>query len=123
MLNFKVKVDIDTNKLQSKRKNSTKGAQIQLDQDVLKDSNYYAPQDESHLIRSGIRDSLIGKGKIIWGIIYARKLYYNPQYNFSKDKNPNAQGLWFEAAKASKKNNWLDKARKNYKKHFAGRGR
>lgn len=26
---------------------------------------------------------------------YARRLYYHPEYNFRKDKNPNAQGLWF----------------------------
>lgn len=122
MLKLTVKVDIDMNKLESKRKNAHKAAQMQLDQDVLKDSNYYAPQDESYLIQSGIRDSQPGKGKIIWGIVYARRLYYNPQYDFSKDKNPNARGLWFEAAKAQKKDSWLDNARKNYKKFFAGRG-
>lgn len=27
---------------------------------------------------------------------YARRLYYNPEYHFSKLKNANAQGLWFE---------------------------
>ena len=25
---------------------------------------------------------------------YARRLYYNPQYNFRQDQNPNAQGMW-----------------------------
>lgn len=121
MIKFKVKVDIDTNKLQSKRKNATKGAQMQLDQDILKDSNYYAPQDESHLINSSIRASQVGKGKLVWDTKYARKLYFNPQFNFSKDKNPNAQGLWFEAAKANKKDGWLGTARRNYKKYFSGR--
>lgn len=123
MIKFKVKVDVDESKLQSKRRNATKGAQMQLDQDVLKDSNYYAPQDESHLINSSIRASQIGKGKLIWDTKYARRLYYNPQYSFSKDKNPNARGLWFEAAKANKKAGWIEKARRNYKKFFAGRGR
>lgn len=27
---------------------------------------------------------------------YARRLYYHPEYNFSKDENPNAKGKWFE---------------------------
>lgn len=121
MLKFNVKVDVDTNKLQSKRQNATKAAQMQLDQDVLKDSNYYIPKAIGTLEGSGVRASQVGKGKVIWDTPYARRLYYNPQYNFSKDKNPNARGLWFEAAKAKKKGNWLDEARKNYKKYFRGK--
>lgn len=27
---------------------------------------------------------------------YARRLYFHPEYNFKKDKNPNAGGQWFE---------------------------
>ena len=27
---------------------------------------------------------------------YARRLYYHPEFNFKKDENPNAGGLWFE---------------------------
>ena len=27
---------------------------------------------------------------------YARRLYFHPEYNFKKDENPNAGGLWFE---------------------------
>ncbi len=27
---------------------------------------------------------------------YARRLYYHPEYHFSKEENPNAGGLWFE---------------------------
>lgn len=27
---------------------------------------------------------------------YARRMYYHPEYNFRKDKNPNAQGKWLE---------------------------
>lgn len=121
MLNLDVRVDLDIGKLQSKRKNATKAAQMQLDQDVLKDSNYYAPQDKSNLIGSSLIASKIGQGELIWDTKYAKRLYYNPQYNFSKDKNPNAQGLWFEVAKANKKDDWLKGARRDYKKYFSGR--
>ena len=27
---------------------------------------------------------------------YARRLYFHPEYNFQKTKNPNAGGMWFE---------------------------
>lgn len=27
---------------------------------------------------------------------YARRLYFHPEYNFSKAANPNAGGMWFE---------------------------
>ena len=27
---------------------------------------------------------------------YARRLYFNPEYNFNKEMNPNAQAYWFE---------------------------
>lgn len=80
--------------------------QIILDTQVLKDSNHYAPMDEGTLIGSGIRFTQPGTGKIIWETPYARRLYYNPQYNFSRDSNPNAQGLWFEAAKSRHLKDW-----------------
>lgn len=30
------------------------------------------------------------------GLPYPRRLYYHPEYNFRKDKNSKAGGLWFE---------------------------
>jgi hypothetical protein len=75
-------------------------AQFHLDQQVIKDSNYFIPKDTGNLEGSALLSSNIGKGRIFWNTPYARKLYYNPQYNFSHDKNPNAKGLWFEEAKA-----------------------
>ncbi|MEH7105109.1 minor capsid protein [Bacillus velezensis] len=81
--------------------------QFLLSSEVLKDANYYAPQDTSNLIRSSQRSSDFEKGKLIWDTPYAKKLYYNPQYNFSKDRNPNARGLWFEAAKSLFLRRWL----------------
>lgn len=83
-------------------------AQLALDNQVLKDSNKFAPQDTGNLIGSAITASPLGEGKVIWNTPYARRLYYNPEYKFSKDKNPNAQGLWFEAAKSAHKQEWLN---------------
>lgn len=78
-----------------------------LDEEVLKSSNNYAPEDSTELIRSSVRATVFGSGKVMWDTPYARKLYWNPQYNFSSDKNPNAQGLWFEAAKANDLKDWI----------------
>ncbi len=47
---------------------------------VLKDS-------ESH----GVID---GRGFISWNTPYARRLYFHPEYNFSKLEHANARGLW-----------------------------
>ena len=36
-----------------------------------------------------------GHVDIVSSAPYARRLYYHPEYNFSKEDNPNAGGLWF----------------------------
>lgn len=103
---IRVNVRVDTNQIESKVMEATQKAQFALDEQVLKDSNFYAPEDTTELIRSGVRFSEPGTGHIGWDTPYARRLYYNPQYNFSKDVNVNAQGLWFEAAKAAHLVDW-----------------
>lgn len=110
MIKFNVKFQLEDirGKLE-KRKEKT---QVALDTQILKDSNQFAPQDTGELIRSSLRMSLIGQGKLIWATPYARRLYYNPQYNFSKDSNPKAQGLWFEAARAQYIGSWIALAAK-----------
>lgn len=102
-----VNVRIDLGNIEQKIKDFNKEAQFILDQQVLKDSNYYAPMDTSELIRSSLRMSMIGQGLLMWDTPYARRLYYNPQYNFSHEKNPNAGGLWFENAKANHLSDWI----------------
>lgn len=121
MIKFDVKTHLDTQKLKSKTKSSHHAAQMQLDQDVLKDSNYFIPMDTGELMRSGIRHTQIGSGRIVWNTPYARRLYYNPQYDFSHDVNPNAGGLWFERAKSIHKKDWLKDAKKQYARYFDGK--
>ncbi|WP_028776126.1 minor capsid protein [Shimazuella kribbensis] len=103
-----MRIRLDLGKIPPKFRKLGKEGQVLLDQEVLKDSNYYAPQDIGNLIQSGIRNTVFGSGKVIWNTVYARRLYYNPQYNFSKDKNPNADGLWFRRAKSYKLKKWID---------------
>lgn len=36
----------------------------------------------------------IGRVRLVFRGPYARRLYFHPEFNFRKDQNPNAQGLW-----------------------------
>lgn len=105
---IRVKTKIQLSDLQGTIDKRTQKGQVILDEQVLKDSNNYAPLDTSELINSAIRMSRIGEGQIIYGTKYARRLYYGVDFNFSKDKNPRAQASWFEAAKANHLQDWLN---------------
>ena len=45
-----------------------------------------------------VDDSKAKRGVVLikTNAIYARRLYFHPEFNFRKHKNPNAQGKWFE---------------------------
>jgi hypothetical protein len=81
--------------------------QFALDTQILKDSNLFIPADTWNLRDSSLRHSKIGEGQLMWVTPYANKVYYNPQMNFSTDKNPMASGLWYERAKAMYLNSWI----------------
>lgn len=51
-------------------------------------------QGESFFVDTS--ESASGKVSLIHSTPYARRMYFHPEYNFSKDKNPNARGRWFE---------------------------
>ncbi|MDE7210488.1 MAG: hypothetical protein K2O03_03465, partial [Lachnospiraceae bacterium] len=36
-----------------------------------------------------------GRARLVHSTPYARRLYYHPEYHFSKAENPNARGEWF----------------------------
>ncbi len=90
MIRTNVKVDLSG--VSRKIKSNAERAQFILDEQILKDSNFYAPLDTGELVRSSLRMSLIGQGKLIWDTPYSRRLYYNPQYDFSKDKTRTPAG-------------------------------
>lgn len=115
---IKIKVNVNISDIQPKLDKAIEKAQFALDQQVLKDSNNYIPLDESTLMESSLLFSRPGEGHIGWQTPYARRLYYNPQYNFSTDKNPNAQGLWFEAAKARHLVNWQKLVKKTIEENL-----
>lgn len=108
MFNFHVEVYTPNKRLDA----AFKFGQYTVDNQVIKDSNFYVPTDQHYLEESALLHSDLGSGRVVWQTPYARRLYYNPQYNFSTDVNKNARGLWFEAAKANKKEKWIEQGQK-----------
>ncbi|MGH0741936.1 minor capsid protein [Bacillus paranthracis] len=100
-------VSIDLSSILPQVQESVDKTQIVLDEQVLKDSNYFIPFDTANLRDSSLIASEIGKGVLLWDTPYAKRLYWNPQYNFSKDSNPHASGLWFDHAKAMNLPAWI----------------
>lgn len=58
------------------------------------------PRDTGHMQNDSTfvdySQSKTGTVSLVTQTPYARRMYYHPEYNFRKDKNPNAQGKWFE---------------------------
>lgn len=51
-------------------------------------------QGESFFVDTS--ESGSGKVSLVHSTPYARRLYFHPEYNVSRDENPNAKGRWFE---------------------------
>lgn len=68
------------------------------------------PKDTGELERSGfIDESQLEKLVIslVFDTPYARRLYWHPEYNFRRDINPNARGMWLEPFITGDKKDWV----------------
>lgn len=115
---MKVTTELNKGKIKSRADKASKKAQFILDEQVLKDSNDFAPRDTGTLVESSLQHSRVGSGALRWQTPYARRLYYNPSFNFSRDRNPKASGMWFEKAKSSFKAQWIALSDKVFKSNF-----
>lgn len=106
-----VTVNINTEEIIRRKDQALLFAQAKLDTQVIKDSNVFCPEDVGTLRDSALLNSRIGTGEIRWATPYAKRLYYGVNFNFSRDKNPNARAKWFEEAKARYLKDWLGIAR------------
>ena len=52
-------------------------------------------------------ESRSGRVAVVANTIYARRLYFHPEYNFYKGENPKAGGMWFEPYIKGKRKKWL----------------
>lgn len=66
--------------------------------DVLTDirNSQVVPKDTGALEDSGFVQIMGFVASVIFDTPYARRLYWHPEYNFRRDKNPYAQGLWMD---------------------------
>lgn len=81
-----------------------------IDSEVLRKTDPYVPMDTGTLKSSGTRHTKIGSGNVVYKTPYARRLYYNPQYNFQGA--PQRGGKWFERMKINHKDDILRGAAK-----------
>lgn len=109
-----VRIELNRQQILDRIDRGTQGSQLALDTQILKDSNFFIPEDTSNAKDSGIRMTVPGTGKVIWDTPYIRRIYYGTDMNFSKDKNPNATSLWFEHAKSRYKSDWVQHAQDNF---------
>ncbi|EFM10168.1 conserved hypothetical protein [Paenibacillus curdlanolyticus YK9] len=81
------------------------------------------PKQTGELERSAfVDDSQAKRGQlsVVYDTPYARRLYWHPEYNFRRDKNRNAQGLWLEAWAKGKKENVIKRVFSSLWKKLAG---
>lgn len=74
------------------------GGRVQqfIDSEVLRRCQPYVPMDTGELIRSGIRETRIGSGEVVYRTPYARRWYYrNAQFQGA----PKRGNYWFERMK------------------------
>jgi hypothetical protein len=60
-------------------------------------------QNESTFVKQ-INDNHVS---LITSTAYAQRLYFHPEYDFSKASNPNAQGRWLDEWISGSKKDWV----------------
>lgn len=72
------------------------------------------PRDTGHLQGDATSvdtsQSRSGTVSLVTQTPYARRLYFHPEYDFRKDRNPNAQGRWLEPWISGKEKDFCRKA-------------
>lgn len=104
--NFSFSVKINESAIKTKITTAIAKAQKKLDAKVLADSNYFVPLKTSTLQKSGINNTVLGSGLVVWKTPYASAQYYGEHFDHSTQNNPNACSKWFEVAKARKSKEW-----------------
>lgn len=116
-----VKVDIKLNNANINRLIEAHSKALEMTAEaVLSDikTSQVVPKDTGALEESGFVELSEIKSfiaRIVFDTPYARRLYWHPEYNFRKDKNPNAQGKWMESYLTGEKQSFI---KDTYSKFF-----
>lgn len=106
----KVKVEITLNQEVIDKIKSAATPTLEMTMDALAteiESKQVVPFRDGILKDSEHHGVVDNKGYISWDTPYARRLYYHPEYNFSKDKHINARGLWCDYWQYGDGRKWL----------------
>lgn len=103
-----IRLELDTPQVLNRFDQRFQRAQKYLDSEVLRCSAPYVPMRDGNLMKSGTLGTKLGSGQVIYNAPYAKKMYYGLNYHFSKDKHPQACAQWFEKAKATSKDDWMN---------------
>lgn len=109
---MRVKAKVTINPIAIKRLNMIQQQALEMTTEAVRTdivTSAVVPKQTGELERSSFVQMQPGKGRIIYDTPYARRLYWHPEYNFRKDKNPNAQGKWMEAYHSGDKRVWVNK--------------
>lgn len=98
MITHKLVLDV---KLAIARRGLETAGRVQkvIDSEVIRKVDPYTPRREGVLIHSGPLHTKLGSGNVIQATPYARRLYYNPHYNFNEA--PRRGAFWFDRMKAN----------------------
>lgn len=121
---MKVKIKLDPAAM--KKLNATVLQALEMTAAATKtdiETSKVVPKNIGELERSGFVDrTQLAQGKvaIVYDTPYARRLYWNPQYNFRQDKNPNARGRWMDAYIDGDKKNFIPNTFKKFLRQLSG---
>lgn len=106
----KVQVTLNSDQIHKLEEASRKAFEMTVEA-VLSDIKASAtvPHEHGTLEDSGFTDIDVESlmGKVIFDTPYARRLYWNPEYNFRTDKNANASGMWMAPYVDGAKQNFI----------------
>ncbi len=100
----KVRVEFNKTGVKARVTAASEKATFAMATQALKDSNYFAKQDQGGLIKSSEIASDLDAGLLVWDTPYAKKQYYTGEA--STDVNPNATKLWAHTARAQYGDDW-----------------
>lgn len=95
-VNVSVKMDpVKLREIQEAIEPSIQQAVAAVKSDIV--SGQVVPKETGELERSVfMKKKSRSKYRIVFDTPYARRLYWHPEFDFRKDKNQNARGLWLQ---------------------------
>ena len=121
-VNSKIKLNIPKiNQLSKSATTALEKTTTALNTEVAKDEVVpYKSGNLSSNIYPDYSESQKGKNALIAPDVYARRMYFHPEYNFNRKEHKNAQGKWYDMYIFGTKRDFCSKTFKRLYKKEAG---